>query len=163
MKIKHYILIILIGISATLSAQIKIWNKVDCKPTKVKGILSKLETPVFKKDSSVTFDVKTVAGTLIPYVIKYGNAALKKATSKNEQDYTFETTYINQQTFSIDLLSRNPVIIKAKQEFYKKGASKADTLSSYAFVFTKRDHFLEITLDQESICLLYTSPSPRDA
>jgi hypothetical protein len=149
MKTRFYILIILIGFTTSAFSQIKIWDK-NLKTKKIKGIISKLETPINEpivKDSMAFVGAGTVAGLLIPYVIKYGNSALKKATSKNEINYKFEATYLNQQTFSFNSLSDSIVRIEAKQLFYEKGKSEPEELSSYFFNFTKNKNSLKIELD----------------
>lgn len=145
MKTKFYILIILIGFTTSVFSQIKIWDK-NIKTKKVKGVISQLETPIKEPIDKDFVGAGTVAGLLIPYVVKYGNSALKKATSKNEINYKFETTYLNQQTFSFNSLSDSIVKIEAKQSFYEKGQSKPEELSSYTFNFTKNKTSLKIEL-----------------
>ena len=125
MNLKSTFLILFLSFSFSAFSQIKIWDH-ELKSYKAKGIISKLETPTTKpitKSNQKSLGVVgagTVAGILIPYVIKYGNSALKKATSKKEADYKFETTYLNHQAFSFDALSDSIVQIEAKQIFYKK-------------------------------------------
>lgn len=153
MKKKMSILILMIGISTSLFSQIKIWDK-ELKLKKSKGVISKLELPtkehipISDQDSIAFVGAGTVAGILIPYIIKYGNYALKKATSKNEIDYKFETTYLNQQTFLFNALADSIVKIKAKQLFYEKGGLEPQELSSYTFSFIKNETSLRIKLNE---------------
>ena len=143
----------MIGLSTSLFSQIKIWDK-ELKSKKSKGVISKLELPTKEFIPKLDQDIKgfvgagAVAGILIPYVIKYGNYALKKATSKNEIDYKFETTYLNQQTFSFNALSDSIVKIHAKQLFYEKGGLEPNELSCYTFSFTKNKTSLIIKLNE---------------
>ena len=128
-------------------SQVKIWNK-NLKVIKVKGIYSKLENPNYHdKDKVELLGATTVAGILMPYAIKYGNSALKKATSKNEENYQYESTSLNSQLIPYDSIINKNAKIKIGHYYYNRGSSKLNELSSYEFKFSNNENVLEVELD----------------
>lgn len=149
MKKRTILFIVLLTSFGIANSQVKVWNK-ELKSEKSKGIYSKLEQPeiLLNQDYFAFIEPTTIAATLIPYAIKYGNYALKRTTSKNEADYIFESACLNQQIFSYSPLKDSIVNIKALQLFYKKGKNKQDTLAVYSFIFRKLNSQVEISLDK---------------
>jgi len=139
-------LIVTFIFSNSLYSQIKIWDK-DLKPKKVKGVYSKLENPTYHtKDSKALVGATTVAGILIPYAIKYGNSALKKATARKEENYKSKNTSLNYQLIPYDSIKKKNVEIKSTHYFYMKGSDRLNEMSSYTFSFKKQKDILEIKL-----------------
>lgn len=78
-------------------------------------------------------------------ILKYGNSALKKATSKKVEDYTFESEVLNPQIIDFKKLKDSLWVIKVKSFFYPRSAS-GQTMTTYDFDFTVENNFLNIKL-----------------
>ncbi|MFK5855082.1 MAG: hypothetical protein QM503_03050 [Bacteroidota bacterium] len=155
MKRLSIILLLIVGVLTTVFSQTKVWDR-DLKVTKTKGIYTKLESPTFEQvpkknqDSIAIIGGATVAGILIPYVIKYGNYLLKKATSKNEVDYQFKSTCLNQKYLTFTSLKDSVAKIKVTQVFFHKGSSNPKNLANYSFRFEKKGSSLGVELVEVS-------------
>ncbi|EPR72115.1 hypothetical protein ADIWIN_2954 [Winogradskyella psychrotolerans RS-3] len=131
-------------------AQFKIQNtNLDCE--KVKGIITVMEKPEYIIKPEVDndkefFSATTVVGIILPYAIKYGSNALKKATSKKAEDYTFESEVLNPQAIDFKKLKDSVAIIKVKNTFYKKGGKKENNMATYDFDFFIENNFLKVKL-----------------
>jgi|GEM_PF-5081641 hypothetical protein len=150
---KHILIttISILLISNSIFAQLKIKNK-DFKTEKVKGIITLMEKTEYisKQDSShakiVGIGAATIVGTLLPYAFKYGNSALKSATTKKPKDYVFESEALNAQSIDFKELDSNFAFIKVGNSFYKKGESEKQELATYKFDFSKEGSLLKIKL-----------------
>jgi hypothetical protein len=143
--------ITLLLISSSMFAQLKIRNK-EFKCEKVKGVITLMNKTEYypKTDSSdekfAIFGSATVAGILMPYAIKYGNSALKSATSKKPEDYVFESEALNPQIIDFEELENNIASIEIKNIFFKKGETKENELAKYKFIFFKENNLLKVKL-----------------
>ncbi|PKG42747.1 hypothetical protein [Psychroflexus sp. MES1-P1E] len=130
-------------------AQFKIQNtNLDCE--KVKGIITEMEVPVYIKNEKTgnnkLIGAGTVVGILLPEIIKYGSNALKKATAKKVEDYTFESEVLSPQVINFKKLKDKLALIKVKELFYAKGSTEKDSLATYDFDFYVVDNFLKVEL-----------------
>ncbi|MCK5168569.1 MAG: hypothetical protein KAQ75_01715 [Bacteroidales bacterium] len=140
------ILTLSLVIQTSLFSQVKMWNK-ELKVEKSKGMFCTLETREIKpieKDSKAFIASATIVGTLLPYAIKYGNYAFKKATGKDEKNYKSESSSLNKLILKSKTLNDSIVIISANQFFYKKGDTCKDTATKYSFTIQKKDSSLNI-------------------
>jgi hypothetical protein len=130
-------------------AQFKIQNtNLDCE--KVKGIITEMEVPVYIKNEKTgnnkLIGAGTVVGILLPEIIKYGSNALKKATSKKVENYTFESEVLNPQAIDFKKLKDSVAIIEVKNTFYKKGGTEENNMATYDFDFIVENDFLKVKL-----------------
>ena len=131
-------------------AQLKIQDtNLDCE--KVKGIITVMKKPEYIKitdsgNEKFVFGASTVAGIILPYAIKYGSNALKKATAKKVEDYTFESEVLNPQAIDFKKLKDSVAIIKVKNTFYKKGGTEENNMATYDFDFFLENNFLKVKL-----------------
>jgi hypothetical protein len=131
-------------------AQLKIQDtNLDCE--KVKGIITVMKKPEYIKitdsgNEKFVFGTSTVAGIILPYAIKYGSNALKKATAKKVEDYTFESEVLNPQAIDFKKLKDSVAIIKVKNTFYKKGGTEENNMATYDFDFFLENNFLKVKL-----------------
>jgi hypothetical protein len=140
----------IIFICNSIFAQLKL-RDVDLKKEKVKGVITLMDNTEYQLKQNENFAIfgsATVAGILIPYAIKYGNSAIKKATSKKPEDYTFESEVLNPQIIDFKKLTTHSATIKVKNVFYKKGGTKRNDLAEYDFRFITKGNLLKVELSK---------------
>lgn len=141
--------ILLLFIITSSFAQFKIRDS-NLKSIKTKGIVSLMSEPVYEVNNGQNnpkfIGAGTVVGIALPYVFKYGNSILTKATSKKVEDYTFEIEALNSQVINFSNLQDSLAIIKVENHFYPKGSVEKQTMATYDFSFSVTDNFLTVTL-----------------
>lgn len=142
--------IFLLFIITSSFAQFKIRDS-NLKCIKTKGIVSLISEPVYvasneQNNPKFIFGTATVAGIALPYIFKYGNSILTKATSKKVEDYTFEIEALNPQAINFSNLQDSLAVIKIENHFYLKGAIEKQSMATYDFDFSVTDNFLTVTL-----------------
>jgi len=147
---KKILITITIGIllQASIFAQVKIWDK-KLKTKKAKGMfcILKTDTVTLKpkaKKNKMHFSSATIVGTLLPYAIKFGNYALKKATGKDENLYKHKSFALNQLVYKYTNLTDSTITFSANQYFYFKGDSTKTPASKYQFILKKNDSILNV-------------------
>tara|TARA_R110002020_G_scaffold473823_1_gene703673 strand:- start:2633 stop:3472 length:840 start_codon:yes stop_codon:yes gene_type:complete len=127
--------------------QLKITDK-KLKTEKVKAIITLMEETKYvetEDDCGSAFGAGAI-GVFVPYLIKYGNNLIKKATSKKAKDYVFESEVLNPQIIDFSKLCNHNASIEIKNYFYKKGGTKKNELATYKLHFNKIDNILKINI-----------------
>ena len=137
-----------------LSAQVKIWNQSG-KPQKTKGTMYHLNTTHQEGDilKFAAIPGFTIAGTLLPYAIKFGINTVKSITAKNEADYKKEYSSINGIELPEKQVLKGNAIFESYVSCYKKGENTLSTVAKYQFEtsFNTTERVLTIKLQEKNI------------
>jgi hypothetical protein len=144
--------LILVLVTYSSFGQVKLWNQ-DRDKIKTKGtyltIDREVQVPQPNQKVLGIFPAATAAGTVLPFVFKYGNSALKKLTAKKEEDYSSEINSVNNIAFKFNQLD-NDSIFTSTLHYYLKGNSIDSIASKYSFSLKKKNNFLIISLIDSS-------------
>ncbi|MBU8893026.1 MAG: hypothetical protein KOO66_09625 [Bacteroidales bacterium] len=167
------LLIFTILLQTSVFSQVKFWEPEKFIAVRTKGIICKFDEPVKissdisnKSDESAKMQkpdsiagiipAYTIAGVLLPYVIKYGSYAIQKATSKDEKDYTAVFTSMNSINFADSLINENGLKFSTQLKYYQKRESAIDVACNYEFKLQKEKKFYSVSLENNN--MLHNSP-----
>jgi hypothetical protein len=146
-------LLLLIILSFQFSfGQVKLWNN-KLEKIKTKGTFLTINKEILDGNSNKTdeifgvFPTYTLAGTLLPFVFKYGNSTLKSLTSKDEKDYASENLSINNFILPFDELENDSIHFNIALNYYPKGEDESLVASKYIFTVNRESNSLTIKLD----------------